>query len=95
MRHKLAFCVESESEARSIESYYRTKFFRHLVSLRKFTQDDLRPMYTWVPQQTWDRTWTDEALFAKYGLTAEEQAYIVSQIRPMNVEEKDNDQAQA
>src|SRR5690606_27298494 len=50
----LAFWVENEEEAKSLESYYRTKFFRHLVSLRKLTQDALRPMYTWVPIQSWD-----------------------------------------
>jgi site-specific DNA-methyltransferase (adenine-specific) len=45
----LAFYVASEEEAQSIYSYYQTKFFRHLVSLRKLTQDALRPMYSWVP----------------------------------------------
>jgi site-specific DNA-methyltransferase (adenine-specific) len=81
----LAFCAESEIEARSIESYYRTKFFRHLVSLRKFTQDALRPMYAWVPQQAWDRIWTDEALYKKYELSNAEIDYIESVIRPMDV----------
>lgn len=80
----LAFCVESEVEARSINSYYRTKFFRHLVSLRKLTQDALRPMYAWVPIQTWDRQWTDKALYKKYGLTKEEIDYIEAVIRPMS-----------
>ncbi len=37
--------------------------------------------------QTWDRTWTDEALYEKYGITPKEQAYIESQVRAMNVEE--------
>lgn len=40
-------------------------------------------MYRWVPQQTWDRAWTDAALYAKYGITEEEQAFIESMIRPM------------
>lgn len=79
----LAFYVESEDEARSVESYYRTKFFRHLVSLRKITQDALRPMYTWVPVQTWDRQWTDEALYMKYKLTKKEIDHIEKVIRPM------------
>jgi len=79
----LAFSVGSENEAKSIESYYRTKFFRHLVSLRKLTQDALRPMYSWVPIQSWDRQWTDEVLFKKYKLTAEEIDYIETVIRPM------------
>ena len=81
----LAFWVASEDEARSLESYYRTKFFRHLVSLRKLTQDALRPMYSWVPVLAWDRKWTDETLYKKYGLTEEETAFIESMIRPMEV----------
>lgn len=79
----LAFFVDSEEKARSIESYYRTKFFRHLVSLRKLTQDALRPMYTWVPQQPWDQEWTDEKLYKKYKLSKEEIAFIESVIKPM------------
>lgn len=61
----LAFWVGSESEAQSIESYFCTKFFRHLVSLRKLTQHALRSTYSWVPQQSWDREWTDEELYKK------------------------------
>ena len=88
----LAFCATSEEEAQSIESYYRTKFFRHLVSLRKLTQDALRPMYSWVPVQPWDRQWTDKALFKKYGLTKEEGDYIESVIRPMDLNETSVDE---
>jgi site-specific DNA-methyltransferase (adenine-specific) len=87
----LAFCVESEDEARSLESYYRTKFFRHLVSLRKLTQHALRSTYSWVPMQTWDRLWTDAELYAKYGLTEREIAYIESVIRPMEPNGEGND----
>ena len=87
----LAFWVESEGEARSVESYYRTKFFRHLVSLRKLTQDALRPMYSWVPIQTWDRQWTDEMLYKKYKLTAEEIDYIETVIRPMELNSNGDD----
>jgi site-specific DNA-methyltransferase (adenine-specific) len=79
----LAFWTDTEREALSIESYYRTKFFRHLVSLRKFTQDALRPMYAWVPIQTWDRDWTDEVLYEKYRLTTDEINYIESVIKSM------------
>jgi len=83
----LAFCVENKDQAISVESYYRTKFFRHLVSLRKITQDALRPMYAWVPVQSWDRKWTDEMLYEKYGLTNDEIGYIESVIRPMEPSE--------
>jgi site-specific DNA-methyltransferase (adenine-specific) len=82
----LAFYVDTESEANSLESYYRTKFFRHLVSLRKLTQHALRSTYTWVPQQTWDQEWTDVKLYKKYGLTQEEITFIENVIRPMESE---------
>lgn len=35
--------------------------------------------------QTWDRTWTDAELYAKYGLTDDEIAFIESQIKPMEL----------
>lgn len=81
----LAFWVESEEEALSLQSYLCTKFFRFLVSLRKITQHALRSTYTWVPQQSWDRTWSDEVLYKKYGLTQDDIDYIESMIRPMNL----------
>jgi len=88
----LAFCAASKEAAQSIESYYRTKFFRHLVSLRKLTQDALRPMYSWVPVQAWDREWTDKALYKKYGLTKEEIDYIETVIRPMDIEDSSDNE---
>lgn len=72
--------------AKSIQSYYVTKFFRFLVSLRKITQDAFSHMYSWVPQQTWDQEWTDEKLYEKYGLTKDEIAFIESMIRPMDLD---------
>jgi len=81
----LAFWVASESEARSLESYYCTKFFRHLVSLRKLTQHALRSTYSWIPIQKWGRQWTDKALYKKYGLTKEEIDYVEAVIRPMEL----------
>lgn len=82
----LFFFLNDETEAKSVESYVRTRFLRFLVSLRKITQDATRSTYTWVPQQTWDRVWTDEKLYAKYGLTEEEIAFIESMVRPMEGE---------
>jgi len=83
----LAVCFDSEQEAQSFISYYQTRFFRFLVSLRKLTQDAMRHTYTWVPQQTWDRTWSDEELFIKYGLSEDEAEYISTVIKPMELED--------
>lgn len=74
---------QSEAAARSFASYYRTRLFRFLVSLRKITQDALRSTYSWVPQQTWNQPWSDELLYDKYGIEADEIVYIDSMIRPM------------
>jgi len=83
----LCFHVGSRKAAMSLQSYYTTRFFRFLVSLRKITQHALHSTYTWVPMQTWDRTWTDEALYAKFGITPEEQTFIESQVRAMSIDE--------
>ncbi len=79
----LFFYVSSKAKANSLNSYLRTRFFRFLVSLRKITQHATRSTYTWVPQQAWNRTWTDEALYKKYGLTEDDISFIESRIRPM------------
>ena len=87
----LFFHVGSRKAANSLQSYYTTRFFRFLVSLRKITQDAAHSTYVWVPMQTWDRTWTDEALYADYGITRKEQAYIESQVRTMNLDDSNDE----
>lgn len=79
---------QSEQAAQSFASYYRTRLFRFLVSLRKITQHALRSTYSWVPQQTWDRDWNDEMLYEKYGITKNEIDYINSMIRPMGEDDE-------
>ncbi len=84
----LFFHTSSERAAKSIESYIRTRFFRFLVSLRKITQDATRSTYTWVPQQKWNRTWTDDALYEKYGLTKREISFIESRIKELTSDDE-------
>lgn len=74
---------ESEAETWSVDSYVRTRFARFLLSLRKPAQHVFSNMYRWVPQQTWDREWRDEDLYAMYDITEEEQSYIAALIREM------------
>jgi site-specific DNA-methyltransferase (adenine-specific) len=75
--------TDSEAESQSIERYTRTRFFRFLLSLRKITQHAAKPVYAWVPQQSWDHFWTDAELYKKYKLTKEEIAFIERMIRPV------------
>lgn len=87
----LFFFVKSESEAKSVENYLHTRFFRFLVSLRKITQHATRSTYTWVPIQDFSEPWTDEKLYKKYDLTEEEIAFIESMIRPMDLTTNESD----
>lgn len=77
----------SEAEAVSCSAYLRTRFARFLISLRKITQDLPRATYSWLPQQEWDRRWTDADLYKKYKLTKKEIAFIEKMIRPMDHDE--------
>lgn len=74
-----------EDEMASAQSYYATRLFRFLVSLRKITQHGLHSTYSWVPLQSWDRMWTDDELYLKYGLTQQEQEHIEAQIKVMEL----------
>ena len=83
----LFFSVSSERQAKSLQSYYLTRLFRFLVSLRKITQHATHSTYLWVPMQKWNRTWTDAELYEMYGITKKEQAFIESQVRVMTLKD--------
>ena len=74
---------ETRAEVDSALSYLKCRFTRFLILLHKASQHVTKKVYSFVPQQSWDRTWTDEELYAKYGLTDEEIAFIESIVRPM------------
>ena len=76
----------NEAQAQSVASYLSCKFTRVLVLLHKATQDTSKKVYQFVPMQTWDRIWTDEELYQKYGITEEEIAFIESIVRPMELD---------
>jgi len=67
---------DTEEQAQRYAVYLRTRFVRFLVSLRKSTQHATRGVYAFVPDVPLDREWTDEALYDRYGITAEEQEHI-------------------
>ncbi len=60
-----------------------TNSFRFLVLLRKNTQHAAKGVYQFVPMQDFSKSWTDEKLYKKYDLTADEITFIESMIRPM------------
>ncbi len=76
---------KNKNECNNTISYIATKFFRFLVLLKKNSQNAAKGVYQLVPQQDFSKPWTDEELYAKYGITEEEIAFIDSMIRPMDL----------
>lgn len=74
---------DNEFEARNLVSYVKTKFFRFLLLQTLTSIHITKNSFCFVPIQDFTEEWTDEKLYAKYGLTEEEIAFIESMIRPM------------
>lgn len=77
--------TDDVTQAKNILSYMTTKFFRFFVLFKKNTQNAAKGVYDFVPMQDFSKPWTDEELYAKYGLTDDEIAFIDSMIRPMEL----------
>lgn len=74
---------DSKRGAESALSYLSCRLTRLLILLHKPSQHVTRKVYTFVPTQKWNRKWTDEDLYAKYGITASEIEFIEKVVRPM------------
>ncbi|MGM9845930.1 MAG: Eco57I restriction-modification methylase domain-containing protein [Muribaculaceae bacterium] len=95
--HTLTFLsigrFEKSSYAEACLKYIRTRFARLLLGSLKVTQDNPRDTWLNVPLQDFsensDIDWSksvaeiDRQLYAKYGLSEEEIAFIESMIKPM------------
>ena len=75
----------SKNECKSVLSYISTRFFRFLILQKKPSQHATSKVYSFVPVQDFTEEWTDEKLYAKYGITEDEIAFIESMIRPMDL----------
>lgn len=64
-------------------AYIKTKFFRALLFFNRHSLNISRDSFELIPIQDFSKPWTDEELYAKYGLTDEEIDFIESMIRPM------------
>jgi site-specific DNA-methyltransferase (adenine-specific) len=63
-----------------------------LILLHKPSQDTTRKVYAFVPSQEWTRPWTDQDLYSKYGLSADEIAFIEKVVRPMDLSKASTDE---
>jgi site-specific DNA-methyltransferase (adenine-specific) len=73
----------SKNEAEHFLSYLKTRFVRHLISLRKPTQDTTQASYQWVPLLDFSRPWSDIALAELFDLSRQEIDFLEAKIRPL------------
>ena len=76
---------DSKAEAESVLSYLSCRLTRFLILLHKPSGHVHGKVYTFVPQQDFTKPWTDADLYAKYGLTEDEIAFIEKLVRPMDL----------
>ena len=74
---------DTEQEAKNLVAYMKTLFFRFLVAQCMYSHHITKEAYRLVPIQDFSQSWTDEKLYAKYGITDEEIKFIESMVRPM------------
>lgn len=84
---------DTEAEAKACAKYVKTKFARAMLGVLKTTQHNSAIKWKYVPLQDFtpgsDIDWSksisriDQQLYSKYGLGAEEIAFIEAQIKPM------------
>lgn len=84
---------KSENEAKNVASYIACKLTRFLVMLHKPSQHATRKVYTFVSMQDFSKPWTDQKLYARYGLSDDEIAFVEWMIRPMDLSSDSQDEA--
>jgi site-specific DNA-methyltransferase (adenine-specific) len=72
---------ESEKEAKNLHAYMKTRFFRFLMTLFMYSHGITKDTFTYIPILDMNKKWDDEALSKRYGLSADEVAFIESKIR--------------
>jgi site-specific DNA-methyltransferase (adenine-specific) len=82
----IAGMFDTREQTENYAHYLSTKFVRFLVLQRKATQHLTPDRFHFVPMLDMKRSWTDEKLYKKFGLTTEEREYIERSIKPRSVE---------
>jgi len=82
---------DNKAEAKNALSYLRTRLVRFLLLLSMSSINLSKLVFSFVPMQNFSRPWTDEELYAKYGLTTDEIMFIESMIDPTGLGGDDNE----
>lgn len=87
----VAGAFDSKNKADNLVTYLKTKFVRFLIMQMLASMNMSKASYNFVPVQDFSKPWTDEELYAKYGLTDEEINFIESMIKPMELDGESNE----
>ena len=83
----VAYSSACEKDIDHCIGYLRTKFARFLIAQMLASMNMSKSTYRFVPIQDFSKSWTDAELYAKYNLTQEEIDFIESMIKPMNLDD--------
>lgn len=81
----IAGMFDCRQETENYASYLATKFVRFLVLPRKTTQHITPDRFRFVPRVDFSRPWTDEDLYERFELDADERDYIEATIKPRSI----------
>ena len=74
---------DTEEERNNAMAYMKTKFFRFMVGIKKTTQRVTKDTYSFAPLLDFKKTWTDDELYERYGLTEKEREFIELSVKEM------------
>jgi len=74
---------DTETEARNLLAYMKTRFFRFLMSLFMYSHSITKDTFAFIPILDMTQRWTDDRLSERYKLTEEDISFIRAKIRPM------------
>ena len=74
---------DNQLYAENLYNYLKTKFVRFLILQACSSIMVTKASYIFVPVQDFSKTWSDEQLYMKYGLSDDEISLIESTIKPM------------
>lgn len=73
---------DNEKQSNNLFAYLKTSFARFLLMQAVSSINLSKDKFCFVPQQDFNRTWSDKDLYEKYKLTKEEIDFIDGMIRP-------------
>lgn len=82
---------DTATERENCNAYMHTNFFRALLYIRRGTIHVTRDVFELIPLQDFNKIWTDEELYEKYGLTQQEIDFINSLMNSTNKAEKEGE----